>query len=98
RDTRREISGATSAKVAASPAGIAGKGDRLRTDRGLAPAARDFLDRLVEHQILGSDSVVQFLDQRHKALDPLTEAESLGNALAEAGLLTRYQLDRILAG
>jgi serine/threonine protein kinase len=41
---------------------------------------------------------VQFLEQRRDTLDQYPELDSLGNALVEAGLLTPYQLDRILGG
>src|SRR5260370_13773275 len=98
RDTRREVFSATSVKPTDSQAGRAGNVEGSPNDWELAPAVREFLSRLVEHQILNSDSVVQFLEQMGEAIDQHTEAESLGNALVEAGLLTRYQFDRILAG
>jgi response regulator RpfG family c-di-GMP phosphodiesterase/serine/threonine protein kinase len=64
----------------------------------LPPAARAFLDRLLEQQLVNLSSVGQFLAQAGEALPEYTNAEALGNALVEASLLTPYQVERVLAG
>lgn len=67
-------------------------------EESLPPFVHAFLNNLLEQQFLDLSSVEQFLARAGDALAHYTDAEALGNALVEAGLLTRYQLDRILAG
>src|SRR5579871_99889 len=98
RDTRRETLSATAGRQSKHSAGHLRKVGSYLNAKGLTPAARDFLDRLLEQQLLNSDSVVQFLERMRDGLSQYAEVESLGQALVEAGLLTAYQLDRILAG
>jgi response regulator RpfG family c-di-GMP phosphodiesterase/serine/threonine protein kinase len=59
---------------------------------------RTFLDRLLQRSILESDAALLFLEERNDRLEEYDSVERLGKALAHAGLLTDYQLDRVLAG
>src|SRR5262245_25364162 len=69
------------------------------TDYAQLPApGRDFLERLLRLSLLTPLTVRTFLDQSVDHLAEFTTAEDLGNVLVQAGLLTEYQLDRVLAG
>jgi response regulator RpfG family c-di-GMP phosphodiesterase len=56
------------------------------------------LRRLMQLQLVPHRAVEKFLQETSDYLTKLTSGESLGQALIQAGLLTRYQLDRVLAG
>src|SRR5207237_9286460 len=64
----------------------------------LPPAGRDFLDRLLRLPLLTPLAVRGFLDGIAEHHAEFAGPELLGNALLQAGLLTEYQLDRVLAG
>ena len=64
----------------------------------MVPAARTFLDRLCQEQILSEAAAHNFLEHAAELLGEYTTDEMLGNALVQAGHLTNYQLDRIMAG
>jgi response regulator RpfG family c-di-GMP phosphodiesterase/tRNA A-37 threonylcarbamoyl transferase component Bud32 len=64
----------------------------------LPPASQHFLEQLLEIQLLSPSLAEGFLEQTGERLAEFTSAESLGHALVRAGLLTTYQLDRMLAG
>jgi response regulator RpfG family c-di-GMP phosphodiesterase/serine/threonine protein kinase len=98
KETRREVLSTSSAKLSDDPPGPADNMAGSTKGGALAPPAREFLDRLIEKQLLDAGSVEHFLERAVQALPEYTRAESLGKALIEAGLLTQYQLDRILAG
>ena len=49
-------------------------------------------------QLIAPSSVGTFLRDSAAHLDELTTTEGVGNALIQAGLLTSYQLDRVLTG
>jgi hypothetical protein len=65
---------------------------------GAGVGARTFLDRLVGLGLLPSDAVGPFLGEREGRLSEYATDEQVGRALVQAGLLTSYQLDRVLAG
>ncbi len=65
---------------------------------GLPAEARTFLHRLLALRLLNGDSVDSFLGPRGDRLAEYTSAERLGQALVQAGLLTDYQLGRVLGG
>jgi hypothetical protein len=67
------------------------------TPRGGA-ASLDFLDRLRRLGLLDLDRLDDFLADRGDRLDEYDDDPALGRALVQAGLLTRYPLDRVLAG
>jgi response regulator RpfG family c-di-GMP phosphodiesterase len=64
----------------------------------LPPAALSFLGRLLHLQLVPLHAVDQFLDQTASRLADFSSPEQVGQALVEAEILTRYQLDRVLAG
>jgi response regulator RpfG family c-di-GMP phosphodiesterase/serine/threonine protein kinase len=64
----------------------------------LAPSSTAFLDNLVQRGILSADEREAFLADRIDRLREYTSEERLGQALLQAGLLSPYQLDRIMAG
>jgi response regulator RpfG family c-di-GMP phosphodiesterase/serine/threonine protein kinase len=64
----------------------------------LPSTGRAFLDTLVRLQLLGLSSAGLFLQQSADHVGEFTDEEVLGNALVQAGLLTSYQLDRVMAG
>ena len=73
--------------------------DSLGPDCPPLPAAgRDFLERVLATDLVSPALVRRFLDQNTSHLAEYTDAMILGRALVQADLLTRYQLDRILAG
>src|SRR5947209_2057483 len=57
-----------------------------------------FLDRLVNLQLLTPSIASQFLQQPGRPAQGYATAEALGQALVLAGLLTEYQVDRVLVG
>jgi hypothetical protein len=70
----------------------------VNLEHQLPSATRAFLDRLVQLQLLAADSVKLFLEQMAPHLASYANPELLGDALVNAGLLTHYQVDRVLAG
>jgi response regulator RpfG family c-di-GMP phosphodiesterase/serine/threonine protein kinase len=65
---------------------------------GLPASARAFLDRPLKLQLIADKAADRFLEQAAGHLAEYTTPELLGGALIQAGLLTSYQLDRVLAG
>lgn len=66
--------------------------------RGLPVVGRAFLAGLVRAQMLGASAVGEFLAENANRLPELADAETLGQELVKNGLLTEYQLGRIMAG
>ncbi len=64
----------------------------------LAPAPKVFLDRLVSLRLVDAPAVVGFLTDNASRLGELRGEEKLAQALMQAGLLTGYQVERVLAG
>jgi response regulator RpfG family c-di-GMP phosphodiesterase len=64
----------------------------------LPSPARSFLDNLLKLRLVSPSAADHFLAQSADYLPQFTNGEQLGRALAQAGLLTNYQLDRLLAG
>src|SRR5262245_27838734 len=64
----------------------------------LPPEAQTFLDSLLQVQLLGRSSVGEFLRKSLAHFDDFADTVNLGQSLVTAGLLTDYQLDRIIAG
>jgi response regulator RpfG family c-di-GMP phosphodiesterase len=64
----------------------------------LPNVGRQFLDHLVRLSLLGTEAVATFLEARFERLPEFGSEVELGRALVEAGLLTNFQLERILAG
>jgi response regulator RpfG family c-di-GMP phosphodiesterase len=60
--------------------------------------ARTFLAQLVQLSLLPADTVDRFLSEREDRLAEYGTGVQIGQALVQAGLLTGYQLDRVLAG
>jgi response regulator RpfG family c-di-GMP phosphodiesterase len=71
---------------------------RAPSGGGLAPEARAFLDKLLTLDLLDGAAAEAFVAARADRLTEYTGAERLGAALVQAGLLTDYQLDRVLGG
>ena len=65
---------------------------------GLPAPGKAFLDGLLRLQLLGRSAAGLFLQQSADHIQDFADEEVLGNALIQAGLLTDYQLDRVLAG
>ena len=65
---------------------------------GLSAASRALLDQLIKIQLVDRSNVGLFLTNVAEHVTEFTTAEALANALLQAGLLTPYQTDRILAG
>lgn len=63
-----------------------------------APGIRAFLDQLIELQLLTALQVEHFLGQGRGPFPGTDPPRAVGEALVQAGLLTRYQLERVLAG
>ncbi|MBY0524789.1 MAG: protein kinase [Gemmataceae bacterium] len=70
----------------------------LMPSPALPPGSQTFVDNLVKMQIVGPSMVGMFLREQAHRLDELSTTEGLSNALIQAGLLTPYQLDRVLTG
>jgi len=64
----------------------------------IGPLGKAFLDGLCRARLLQSEQVLSFLQAHADRLAKFDDAEALGNALVDVGLLTEYQLDRVLAG
>jgi serine/threonine protein kinase len=64
----------------------------------LPRSGRSFLDQLIQHRLLDPSRVPAFLQQYRDRLDDLNDPAVIGEALVQVGLLTEYQLSRILAG
>jgi response regulator RpfG family c-di-GMP phosphodiesterase/serine/threonine protein kinase len=68
------------------------------TAGALPPAGRAFLDQLIRGQLVNLPVAQDFVRRQASRLAGFDGPESLGNALVQAGLLTQYQLGRVLAG
>jgi response regulator RpfG family c-di-GMP phosphodiesterase len=64
----------------------------------LPPAARALLDEALGLGLIAPAGLQRFLQENADYLAEYTSAEALGSACVEAGVLTAYQLDRLLAG
>lgn len=64
----------------------------------LPQPARDLLERLLRLPLLTPLAARSFLDESKEHLAEFTSEELLGNFLVQAGVVTEYQLDRVLAG
>jgi response regulator RpfG family c-di-GMP phosphodiesterase/tRNA A-37 threonylcarbamoyl transferase component Bud32 len=64
----------------------------------LSASSHQFLEDLLKLQLVGQSAVGTFLRDSAGRLDDMASKEGLANALIQAGLLTAYQLDRILTG
>src|SRR6185437_11315227 len=60
--------------------------------------ARTFLNKIAKLSLLPANTIDQFLSEREDRLGEYTTGVQIGQALVQAGLLTSYQLDRVLAG
>jgi response regulator RpfG family c-di-GMP phosphodiesterase/tRNA A-37 threonylcarbamoyl transferase component Bud32 len=94
----------TGRRPALVPGHVSDEG-RLLTETPADPSAaslpatsNQFLDDLVKLQLVGPSAVGLFLRETASRQDELNTREGLANALIQAGLLTAYQLDRILSG
>lgn len=65
---------------------------------GLPPSGRAFLSNLIHIQMLDRSQVGMFLQTVGERAGEFANAEVIGSALLNAGLLTNYQLDRALSG
>src|SRR5262245_47608028 len=65
---------------------------------GLPTASRALLDQLIKIQLVDRSNVGLFLANAADHVTEFMTPEALANALLQAGLLTPYQADRILAG
>jgi response regulator RpfG family c-di-GMP phosphodiesterase len=65
--------------------------------RGLPSEALEFLDCILKLQLIQTAAVDRFLAAAKPHLAEYTTAELLGSALVQAGLMTGYQVDRVLA-
>ncbi|MGE3804752.1 MAG: protein kinase [Gemmataceae bacterium] len=70
----------------------------LETFKALPDKGREFLERLLRLNLVSPGLLRPFLEQSTDRLHVFTSDEVTGGALVEAGQLTRYQLDRVLAG
>ena len=64
----------------------------------LPAVGRQFLDQLLRLSLLGTDAAAAFLEARFERLPGYRSEVELGRALVEAGLLTNFQLERVLSG
>jgi serine/threonine protein kinase len=64
----------------------------------LSACGNAFLDNLVRARLLTGSLVKDFVHQNAPVLGSFSKAEPLGQALVNAGLLTSYQLGRVMAG
>src|SRR5262249_40221865 len=65
---------------------------------GLPPISQSFLEKLLALRLLTHAEATQFLTEQRDRLFELFGEYELGQALVQAGLLTDFQLDRVLAG
>ncbi len=77
---------------------LSGAAPRRKTVHALTSSTRAFVDRLVDLRLVETELVGAFLDDRAERLGEYTTDERIGQALVQAGLLTSYQLERVLAG
>src|SRR5436305_9269131 len=64
----------------------------------LPDVSRTFLDELIRLGLVPAEEVNPFLEARVDRLDEYVGEIEIGQALIESGLLTPFQLDRVLAG
>jgi response regulator RpfG family c-di-GMP phosphodiesterase/serine/threonine protein kinase len=64
----------------------------------LPPDSRDFLDRVLNLNLLSRSSAGRFLVEAGAPAADLASPNALGEALVRAGLLTDYQVSRVLGG
>ncbi len=64
----------------------------------LRPAVHAFLDHLLKLQLLSMSFSERFLRLSGAQIGDIENEEQLGRALVQAGLLTDYQLDRVMVG
>src|SRR4051812_19242112 len=64
----------------------------------LPEISRNFLDELIRFGLIPLEEVNPFLEDRADRLDEYVGEVEIGQALIESGLLTSFQLDRVLAG
>jgi response regulator RpfG family c-di-GMP phosphodiesterase len=64
----------------------------------ITPDAGALLDKLLELRLLQPSGLDNFLAQRQDTFDEIDTDERMGQALVQAGLITDYQLDRVMAG
>ncbi len=69
-----------------------------RASASLHADARSFLNKLVRLSLVTPDGVDLFLSEREDRLAEYPTGVHIGQALVQAGILTNYQLDRVLAG
>lgn len=69
-----------------------------RQPQGLPVGGRAFLDDLVRSRLVAPTAVGQFLERHAAHLDQFGDANALSRPLIDAGLLTEYQVGRVLAG
>ncbi len=72
--------------------------DKRSATPHLPADARTFLRKIVQLQLLPAEVVDSFLSERENRLAEYSSGMQLGQALVQAGLLTSYQLERVLAG
>ena len=66
--------------------------------RNLLPACAAMLSHLVKAQLLTQASVEQFIQFHADRLAEFTNTEKIGRAFVATGLVTKYQIERVLAG
>lgn len=64
----------------------------------LKPAVSAFLDHLLKLQLLSASFSERFLRNSGSRICDIENEEQLGRALVQAGILTEYQLDRVMVG
>lgn len=60
--------------------------------------AHSFLRRLVHLGLIQANAIDRFLSERLNRLSEYSNGSQIGQALVQAGLLTNYQLERVLGG
>jgi response regulator RpfG family c-di-GMP phosphodiesterase len=63
-----------------------------------APEPVGLLDKLLDLRLLAPSCLDRFLAERQDHLDDFNTDERIGQALVQAGLITEYQYDRVMAG
>src|SRR5438477_8354680 len=64
----------------------------------LSPVTRAFLDNLLRLNLVTAEAADRFLEKHADRVPEFHSAEAIGAALVAAGLLTQYQLERIMTG
>jgi response regulator RpfG family c-di-GMP phosphodiesterase/tRNA A-37 threonylcarbamoyl transferase component Bud32 len=64
----------------------------------LPEVTRAFLDQIIRLNLVPAEIINPFLEERADRLDEYVGEVEIGQALIESGLLTAFQLDRLLAG